>query len=73
MVESVVEAFQRDILDTNICDKFKKGIIMGDFNDANIIVDSNLRKESESATVGVVVSLHRSFCNRKHSGSPQMQ
>ena len=40
-VESVVEAFQRDILDTNICDKFKKGIIMGDFNDANIIVDSN--------------------------------
>ena len=41
MVESVVAAFQRDVLDSKICDKLEKGIIMGDFNDANIIVDSN--------------------------------
>jgi Ser/Thr protein kinase RdoA (MazF antagonist) len=41
MVESVIDAFQVDILDSNVCDTFEKGIIHGDFNDANILVDSN--------------------------------
>jgi Ser/Thr protein kinase RdoA (MazF antagonist) len=41
LVESVLAAFQRDILDSKVCDTFQKSIIHGDFNDANILVDSN--------------------------------
>jgi len=41
IVESVLTAFQKEIIDTKVCDTFEKGIIMSDFNDANIIIDSN--------------------------------
>jgi hypothetical protein len=42
LVESVLDAFQRDILDTGIDKKFRTGALHGDFNDANILVDEDL-------------------------------
>lgn len=41
MVESVLDSFQKEILDSKVCDTFEKGVIHGDFNDANIMVDSD--------------------------------
>lgn len=43
MVESVIQAFTKDLIDTNVCDDFPKAIIHGDFNDANLVVNSDLR------------------------------
>ena len=41
MVESVISAFEHEILDSGVGDKFRKGIIQGDFNDGNILVDDD--------------------------------
>jgi Ser/Thr protein kinase RdoA (MazF antagonist) len=41
MVESVLEAFQKDLIDSKVADSFQKSMIHGDFNDANIVLDSN--------------------------------
>lgn len=41
MVESVISAFEKDILNSGVGDKFRKGILQGDFNDGNILVDEN--------------------------------
>ena len=39
MVESVIAAFEKDIIDSGVGDKFRKGVLQGDFNDGNILVD----------------------------------
>ena len=41
MVESVITAFETDILESGVGEKFPKGILQGDFNDGNILVDEN--------------------------------
>ncbi|KAI2506589.1 Pyrophosphatase [Fragilaria crotonensis] len=41
MVESVITAFETDIVDSGVGEKFRKGILQGDFNDGNILVDEN--------------------------------
>ena len=41
LVLSVVDTFQRRILDSGVGSKLRKGIIMGDYNDANIIINDN--------------------------------
>lgn len=40
MVESILDAFQRDIIDKKV--EFRTGILQADFNDANILVDNDL-------------------------------
>lgn len=41
MVTSVLDAFQREILDSGDAQKLRTGIIQGDFNDANVLMDSD--------------------------------
>jgi Ser/Thr protein kinase RdoA (MazF antagonist) len=41
MVQSILSSFRSRILDSGIDKQFDVGIIQGDFNDANIIVDDN--------------------------------
>jgi Ser/Thr protein kinase RdoA (MazF antagonist) len=41
MVQSILALFQSRILDSGINEQFDVGIIQGDFNDANIIIDEN--------------------------------
>ena len=41
MVQSVLDAFQRDLIDSGDSAKFRQALIHGDFNDANIIFDEN--------------------------------
>ena len=43
MVESVIEAFQKDIIDSNAYKDFPISLIHADFNDANILLDKNCR------------------------------
>ena len=43
MVESVIEAFQRDIIDSKAYQDFPVSLIHADFNDANILLDENCR------------------------------
>jgi len=43
MVESVIDTFEKELIDSKVGNSFRKGIIQGDFNDANIIVDNDLR------------------------------
>lgn len=43
LVVSVIDAFQRDVLDSGAADRFRKGVNHGDFNDANILMDDNLK------------------------------
>jgi len=42
LVVSVIDAFQREILDSGVSKRFRTGILHGDFNDANIIVDDRI-------------------------------
>jgi Ser/Thr protein kinase RdoA (MazF antagonist) len=41
MVESVLEAFQKDLIDSKVADSFQKSMIHGDLNDANVVLDSD--------------------------------
>mmetsp|Transcript_16514 Transcript_16514/g.30688 ORF Transcript_16514/g.30688 Transcript_16514/m.30688 type:complete len:443 (+) Transcript_16514:275-1603(+) len=42
MVNSVLDAFKKDLIDTNIAESsFSKGMIHGDFNDANFVLDED--------------------------------
>jgi Ser/Thr protein kinase RdoA (MazF antagonist) len=41
MVESVLDAFQHDIIESNV--EFRTGILQSDFNDANILVDKDMK------------------------------
>jgi inosine triphosphate pyrophosphatase len=41
MVESILDAFQHEIIDANV--QFRTGILQADFNDANILVDSDCK------------------------------
>jgi Ser/Thr protein kinase RdoA (MazF antagonist) len=41
MVESVFDAFQHDIIESNV--EFRTGILQSDFNDANILVDKDMK------------------------------
>jgi len=44
MIESVIQTFQTNILDTNVGEtSFEKSIIHGDFNDANFLLNDNLQ------------------------------
>ena len=42
LVLSIIDAFESEIVATRAADKFRIGIIHGDFNDANILVDDQL-------------------------------
>ena len=44
LVLSVIDAFERELVDTGIASQFRRGVIHGDFNDANIIVDTHEMK-----------------------------
>mmetsp|Transcript_35253 Transcript_35253/g.54121 ORF Transcript_35253/g.54121 Transcript_35253/m.54121 type:complete len:405 (-) Transcript_35253:158-1372(-) len=39
LVQSVLAAFQRELIDTGTHETFRKGVLQADFNDANIIMD----------------------------------
>ena len=41
MVESVLEAFQKELIDSKAAESFPKSLIHGDFNDANILVNKD--------------------------------
>lgn len=41
MVESVFDAFQHDIIESNV--EFRTGLLHSDFNDANILVDKDMK------------------------------
>jgi Ser/Thr protein kinase RdoA (MazF antagonist) len=41
MVESIIEAFQKDLIDSKVAENFPKSLIHGDFNDANILLDED--------------------------------
>lgn len=41
MIESVIATFQEELIDSKECDHFAVGLIHGDFNDANILLDDN--------------------------------
>jgi Ser/Thr protein kinase RdoA (MazF antagonist) len=41
MVESVVQAFTTDLIDSKVAEQFPKSLIHGDFNDANILLDDD--------------------------------
>ena len=41
LVESIIDSFQKEIIDSGDASQFRKGIIHGDFNDANIILDND--------------------------------
>ena len=44
IIESVIKAFQTDILDSNVGETiFEKSLIHGDFNDANFLLDNDFR------------------------------
>lgn len=43
LVCSVIEAFQRDIVDSGVADRFRKGVNHSDFNDANVLVNDELK------------------------------
>lgn len=43
MVESVIAAFERQLVQSGESQVLRKGIIMGDFNDANVLVDHDLQ------------------------------
>lgn len=42
MVESVIDAFEERLIRTGLGRQFRTGILHGDYNDANILVDSDL-------------------------------
>jgi len=42
LVESIIETFETDILQSGAADEFRVGVNHADFNDANIIVDNDL-------------------------------
>ena len=44
LVLSVIDAFEKELIDTGIASQFRRGVIHGDFNDANIIVDTHEMK-----------------------------
>jgi Ser/Thr protein kinase RdoA (MazF antagonist) len=39
LVRSVIESFQHNIINTDIASQFRTGLIHGDYNDANIILN----------------------------------
>jgi Ser/Thr protein kinase RdoA (MazF antagonist) len=42
MVESVIDCFRTELIDTNVAESsFTKSLIHGDFNDANFLVDDD--------------------------------
>jgi Ser/Thr protein kinase RdoA (MazF antagonist) len=41
MVESVIDAFEERIIRTGLSQQFRKGILHGDYNDANILIDQD--------------------------------
>ena len=41
-VDSVLDAFQTELIDSGVANRFPKGSVHGDFNDANILVDNDL-------------------------------
>ena len=43
LVLSVLDAFQTEILDSGAAKNFRVGVIHGDYNDANILVDDKLK------------------------------
>lgn len=43
MVESVIETFQKDLIDSKVYEQFPVSLIHADFNDANILLDGNCR------------------------------
>lgn len=43
MVESVIEAFQKDLIDSKAADSLPLSLIHADFNDANILLDGSCR------------------------------
>lgn len=43
LVLSVIDAFQRELLDSGAASHFRVGVIHGDFNDANILVDDSMK------------------------------
>ena len=43
IITSIVDAFQREIVDSGVSDSFPIGMLHGDYNDANILVDNELR------------------------------
>jgi Ser/Thr protein kinase RdoA (MazF antagonist) len=43
MVESVIEAFQKDIIESKVAEVLPVSLIHADFNDANILLDKNCR------------------------------
>lgn len=43
MVNSVIDTFQQEVIDSGDAGKFRSGIIQGDFNDANILMDKDFQ------------------------------
>ena len=43
MIESILSAFQQDIIDSGVSESFENALIHGDFNDANVLVDDDFR------------------------------
>jgi Ser/Thr protein kinase RdoA (MazF antagonist) len=41
MVESVIETFQKELVDTRVAESFQKSLIHGDFNDANFLLNDD--------------------------------
>ena len=41
MVESILNAFQEEIIGSGVSESFEKALIHGDFNDANVLVDDD--------------------------------
>ena len=43
MVQNVLDTFDQRLIQSGVADMFRKGVIHGDFNDANILLDSNFK------------------------------
>ena len=41
MVESIITSFELDIINSGAAKEFRTGVLHGDFNDGNILVDEN--------------------------------
>lgn len=56
MVESVIAAFEKEIIVSGVGDSFRTGVLQGDFNDGNILVDENF---AISGVIDFGDSVHR--------------
>lgn len=56
MVESVIAAFEKEIIDSGVGDSFRTGVLQGDFNDGNILVNENF---AISGVIDFGDSVHR--------------